>query len=67
MRMIQRTRRKVVSDFFIGTGKGKQIEVPPTATRLYMGFADAYNFTGAPGAYDDNEGELVATFSIRPR
>jgi hypothetical protein len=58
---------KLYQTFFIGTGKGKQIEVPPTATRLYLGFADGYNFTGAPGSYDDNVGELVATFSIRPR
>jgi hypothetical protein len=50
--------------FFIGTGKGKQFEVPAKASRLYLGFADAYSFTGAPGSYDDNVGELTATFSI---
>lgn len=61
------TTPKLYQTFFIGTGKGKQIEVPPTATRLYLGFADGYNFTGSPGSYDDNVGELVATFSIRPR
>ncbi|HXI61720.1 MAG TPA: hypothetical protein VNF70_03385 [Pyrinomonadaceae bacterium] len=61
------TTPKLFQTFFIGNGKGKQIEVPPTATRLYLGFADAYNFTGAPGSYDDNVGELIATFSIRPR
>jgi hypothetical protein len=53
--------------FFIGTGKGRQIQVPSTATRLILGFADAYSFTGAPGSYDDNVGELTATFSIKPR
>ena len=53
--------------FFIGTGKGKQIQVPPAATRLVLGFADAYNFSGPPGAYDDNVGELTANFSIKPR
>ncbi|MGZ8847014.1 MAG: hypothetical protein ACXW3C_11175 [Pyrinomonadaceae bacterium] len=53
--------------FFIGTGKGKSIEVPPTATRLYLGFADASSFTGPPGAYDDNVGELIATFRIGPK
>ena len=53
--------------FFIGTGKGKQIEVPPNATRLFLGFADASSFTGAPGAYDDNVGELSTTFSIGAR
>ena len=50
--------------FFIGTGKGKQFEVPAKATRLFLGFADASGFTGAPGAYDDNVGELNAKFSI---
>jgi len=50
--------------FFIGTGKGKQFEVPPKATRLYLGFADASGFTGPPGSYDDNVGDLNATFSI---
>lgn len=53
--------------FFIGTGNGKQIQVPPNATRLILGFADAYNFTGGPGSYDDNVGELTANFSIKPR
>ncbi len=53
--------------FFIGTGKGKQFQVPSTATRLVLGFADAYSFTGAPGSYDDNVGELNATFSIKPK
>lgn len=53
--------------FFIGSGKGKQIQVPSTATRLILGFADGYSFTGAPGSYDDNAGELMAKFSIRPK
>jgi hypothetical protein len=50
--------------FFIGTGKGRVIEVPSTATRLYLGFADASAFNGPPGAYDDNVGELTVAFSI---
>ena len=50
--------------FFIGTGKGKQFQVPSKATRLYLGFADASSFSGVPGAYDDNVGELTAAFSI---
>ncbi|HEX7723000.1 MAG TPA: hypothetical protein VF397_12630 [Pyrinomonadaceae bacterium] len=64
---VKNSTPKLFQTFFIGKGERKQIEVPPTATRLYLGFADAYNFTGAPGSYDDNVGELVATFSIRPR
>lgn len=58
---------ELFQSFFIGTGKGKQVQVPATATRLILGFADAYSFTGTPGAYDDNVGELTATFSIKPR
>ena len=53
--------------FFIGTGKGRRIEVPPTATRFYLGFADASSFTGPPGAYDDNVGELTTSFNVGPK
>lgn len=56
---------ELFQSFFIGTGKGKQIQVPSTATHLILGFADAYSFTGAPGSYDDNVGELTATFAIK--
>lgn len=58
---------ELFQSFFIGTAKGKQIQVPSTATRLILGFADAYSFSGAPGSYDDNVGELTASFSIMPR
>jgi len=58
---------ELFQSFFIGTGKGKQIQVPPTATRLILGFADASSFTGVPGAYDDNVGELTANFNIKPK
>jgi hypothetical protein len=58
---------ELFQSFFIGTGKGKQIQVPSSATRLILGFADAYSFSGAPGSYDDNVGELNATFSIKPK
>jgi len=58
---------RLFQTFFIGTGKGKEIQVPPTATRLYLGFADASSFTGVPGSYDDNVGELKAEFRIGPK
>lgn len=58
---------ELFQSFFIGSGKGKQIQVPSTATRLILGFVDGYSFTGAPGSYDDNVGELTANFSIKPR
>ena len=60
-------RPALFQTFFIGSGKGKQIQVPSTATRLILGFADGYSFTGAPGSYDDNVGELTANFSIGPK
>jgi hypothetical protein len=51
--------------FFIGdgwtdTGSGfRQIfHVPPTATELWLGFADAGGFNGPPGDYGDNPGKL---------
>ena len=53
--------------FVIGSGQGKQFEVPVTATRLVLGFADAGSFHGDRCCYDDNGGELVATFTIQPR
>ena len=58
---------ELFQSFFIGSGKGKQIQVPSNATRLILGFVDGYSFTGAPGSYDDNAGELTANFSIKPR
>ncbi len=50
--------------FVIGNGKtfdqaqSRNIFVPGSATRLFLGFADAYGFTGPPGAYGDNSGFL---------
>ena len=60
-------RPRLFQTFFIGTGKGKEIDVPPTASRLSLGFADASSFTGVPGSYDDNVGELKAVFRIGPK
>ena len=52
--------------FYIGNQStiGKQYPIPATATRLFLGFADAYEYTGDPGQYQDNEGSLTATFEI---
>jgi hypothetical protein len=49
--------------FFIGDGRAadgslQRFNVPKGATRLYLGFADAYGFTGPPGYYGDNSGFL---------
>lgn len=54
--------------FFIGdgrtTGNALQTFVVPTGAKtLYLGFADGYGFVGAPGAYGDNYGSLVASYT----
>ena len=51
--------------FFIGdgvtsAGQIQRFRVPDGATRLYLGYADAYGFVGAPGYYADNSGALSA-------
>jgi hypothetical protein len=57
-----------VGDGLTGTGSGsvQQFLVPPTATRLYLGFADAVGYMGLPGQYQDNVGILNASFQIVP-
>ncbi len=49
--------------FFIGDGRTADgvvqgFVVPDGATRLLVGFADAPNFSGSPGTYDDDSGSL---------
>lgn len=62
--------------FAIGDGKTgvdnnagtlQKFFVPAGATKLYLGFVDAFNFgnpTSLPGFYDDNVGELTADFQL---
>jgi hypothetical protein len=58
--------------FFIGDGRTDNTNdiqtflVPTGATRLFLGFADGFSFTGLPGAYADNSGQLVADFAFTP-
>jgi len=50
-----------------GTGSAQQFFVPTGATRLFLGFADGFNFgnpTSPPGFYNDNSGSLTATFAV---
>ncbi|HKX00766.1 MAG TPA: BACON domain-containing carbohydrate-binding protein [Bryobacteraceae bacterium] len=47
-----------------GTGATQQFQVPAGATRLFLGFADAFGFQGDPGYYSDNAGSLSATFIL---
>ena len=55
-----------IGDGLTGTGTGsiQQFHVPENSTRLFLGFADGYDFTGDHGYYADNIGSLTATFSI---
>ena len=57
-----------VGDGLTGTGSGsvQQFFAPPTATRLYLGFADALDYEGLPGQYQDNLGTLNVTVQIVP-
>ena len=48
----------------IGLGPVQNFVVPTDATRLFLGFADAFGFVGDPNAYDDNSGAVSATFEI---
>jgi hypothetical protein len=57
--------------FLIGDGRtadgALQVFVKPAgASRLYLGFADAFGFFGAPGAYDDNVGRLRLGYTLNP-
>jgi len=58
-----------VGDGLTGTGGGatQVFAVPATATRVYFGFADAFQFgdpSSLPGYYDDNVGELQVEFDV---
>jgi hypothetical protein len=55
--------------FFIGDGRTteglpQRLRVPRKATRLYLGFADAWSFRHEPGFYDDNSGSLDVTVRL---
>ena len=52
---------RIGQTFLIGNGRGRSYEIPPGATRLYVGFADGYRYFGKPGWYDNNSGELSVT------
>ena len=50
--------------FYVGDGRVGAIAVPAGATRLFLGFADAYAFKGRAGAYSDNGGSITAQLTI---
>jgi hypothetical protein len=53
---------EIAQTFFIGDGRGRTYRVPHGATRLFLGFADAYSdghfYQGRPGFYGNNGGRL---------
>src|SRR2546428_140656 len=60
-----------IGDGLTGTGSGtiQEINIPSGATRLFLGFADAFDFStstisGLPGFYADNSGSLTTQFTI---
>lgn len=50
--------------FFVGDGLGRRYLVPADATRLFLGFADAFLAEGDPGWYGNNVGELQVTVEV---
>lgn len=60
----ERLEPELGQTFFIGDGAGKTFVAPAGATRLYLGFIDAYVFLGQPGWYGNNRGALEATVAI---
>ena len=61
-----------VGDGLTGTGSGdlQRFLVPDTATRLFLGFADAVQFgfpTSSPCCYTDNYGQLAASATLHQR
>jgi hypothetical protein len=55
-----------IGDGLEGTGAGnsQQFEIPAGATRMFLGFADGIDFTGPPGSYGDNVGNLDVTDTV---
>jgi hypothetical protein len=58
---------RVAQTFLIGDGTGRSYHVPPRATRLFLGFADGYDYQGHPGWYGNNTGELTVTVDMASR
>jgi hypothetical protein len=44
--------------FYAGDGKGRTFRIPRGATRLFLGFVDAFDFVGEPGFYGNNRGQF---------
>lgn len=66
-----RLEPRIGQTFFIGDGVGRQYLVPPDATRLFLGFVNAYTrgdplsmTHGSPGYYGNNSGELEVRVEV---
>jgi hypothetical protein len=59
---------EVGQTFLIGDGRGRAFRVPGGATRVFLGFADAYSdghfYQGNPGYYGNNGGHLCV--AVKP-
>jgi hypothetical protein len=57
-----------IGDGLTGTGSGatQMFTVPPTATRLYLGYLDSCS-NSVPGCYSNNLGSLTATVNVQIR
>ena len=63
---------QVGQTFFIGDGEGRSFRVPRGATRLFLGFADAFSiekgfYQGDPGYYSNNGGQLCVRVQVARR
>jgi hypothetical protein len=55
---------EIAQTFFIGDGQGRRFLVPTGATRLFLGFADAFLYEGPRGWYGNNGGALDVTVAV---
>lgn len=57
-----------IGDGLTGTGTGSTQEffVPDSATRLVLGIADGFGFSGMAGAYGDNTGGFDVNYNVVP-
>jgi hypothetical protein len=63
---------RIGQTFFVGDAKGRSFSVPRAATRLFLGFADAFSYDrgayrGDPGYYDNNAGHLCVAVDVAMR
>lgn len=55
---------EIAQTFLVGDGIGRTYRVPSGATRLFLGFADAFLYEGAPGWYGNNAGAIEVTVAV---